>query len=75
MSAFSKLVGMLCFAGIVAYWYFLPYQSYLALNNARNILGPVAANLAVLIILAIVGVPITFGCIIVGFMFMFVGEG
>lgn len=70
MSGFSKLVGLLCFAGIVAYWFFLPYQSYLALNNAGNLLGPIVANLLMFGLLVLVGLGVTTILGIFGFMLL-----
>lgn len=59
MTAISKLLGLLCFAGIVAYWYFLPYQSYLALMNAGNLIGPIVGSLIIFIVLTLVGIIVT----------------
>lgn len=54
-----KLCGLGCLLGIVAYWYFLPYQAYLGLVGAGSLLGPILANIVALVLLTLIGIPVT----------------
>lgn len=68
MTAISKLAGLLCFAGILAYWYFLPYQSYLTVMNAGNLLGPIVVGLTLFFLLTAVGIAVTVILAVLGFV-------
>jgi hypothetical protein len=68
MKVASIILSILCFLGIVAYWYFLPYHFYIGLIDASSSLGAILANLVLLIITVIVGIPIT----IILFMLMLI---
>jgi hypothetical protein len=73
MSKLASFLGLMCFVGIVAYWYFLPLQSFLALINAGNLLGPLFGNGIAFVLLFLVGIPITVVLLIVGLALL--GEG
>lgn len=66
MNARGVLIGLLCFAGILAYWYFIPYQVFLGINNAGNLWGPIIANTFVFIISLIAGIILTALLVFVG---------
>lgn len=70
MGAFIKLCGIGCLLGIVAYWFFLPYQAYLGLVGAGSLLGPIIANLAALVLLTIIGIPVTWVLLATGFVLL-----
>jgi hypothetical protein len=55
----SIIIAIMCFLGIIAYWYFLPYQFYLGLINAGSSWGLIIANLVLFVITIIIGLPIT----------------
>jgi hypothetical protein len=55
----STIIAILCFLGIVAYWYFLPYQFYLGLISAGSSWGLIITDLVLLVTTIIIGIPIT----------------
>jgi hypothetical protein len=59
------LVGLLCFLGIIAYWYFLPYRFWLGLISPSSTLGAILGNFLILIITMFVGILVT---VVLGFV-------
>lgn len=54
-----RLLALLPFAGIIAYWYFVPYQIWLSLNHITNVWFGVG-SIILLLITFLVGLAITF---------------
>jgi len=73
MSIGEFLVGLLCFLGIVSYWYFLPYQFWLRLVGAGSLWGPILGNLIMFLITTLIGIPLTVFLGVVG-LAMWLGE-
>lgn len=55
----SHLFGVACIVGIILYWYFIPYQCFLALQSSNNLLGLVIANTLLVIATGIIGAVLT----------------
>jgi hypothetical protein len=53
-----RLLGILCYLGIVAYWYFVPYQVYLGLINTTKVWTGVG-DTVILVVSIIIGIVIT----------------
>ena len=66
----AGILTFLCFSGIFLYWYFIPYQLWLALTAAGNNAGLIVAFVIALVVTGFVGLFLSIFLFALGIAFI-----